>query len=422
MDRASYRSGRRLLTLAVTAGLTLLGAAGCKKASDKEAAKGAIDPDERGKLRRIAANLEEAYARSPLPNLTEPASFAERLEKWDDFRSCTVRTYVARKVLADRRSREGTSVPTPHASIGDETVEECSVQLAVAGKDASICERLAVDYEGPNGEVPLPALRCWDTRARVFGLPDECPVLWQPGGVVGRNPECLAMARRDQSLCQFAESPGRCRALVTRDSASCGAMDSAPDCLLAFEYWKDLIPTGFGTPLVDPAPLREKPLAATFDLKWERNEERQIRVQAPKSVLGVSWPRAKPAPPASTEDTTKFWGAKLPLPAVQVAWDWSDPSLKLAFVPGGAPSGVRPLQPPSPTAAATVIAVWGSNPAKFRRCLPGPETAGELRYDAGAAKPGSVLEGSLRAEKLACSDGTQLTVHAQFRLMILDVR
>lgn len=403
--------------------LVALAASGCKKKSTGPGgAQETIDPEERGKLRRIAANLEEAYARTPLPNLTEPPSLAERLEKWDDFRSCTVRTYVARKVAADRRTRDGTSLPTNHASIGDETVEECSVQMAVANKDASICQRLAVDYEGPNGEVPMPALRCWDTRARVFGLPDECPVLWQSGDMVGRNPECLAMARRDQSLCQFADSPGRCRALVTRDSAGCGAMDTAPDCPAAFEYWKDLIPAGFGAPLVDPLPLREKPLAAFFDLKWDQNEERHVRIQAPKSVLGVSWPSAQPARPASVEDTEKYWGSKLPLDAVQISWDWKDPALKLAFVPGGATSGVRPLQPPSATTAGTFIAVWGDDPAKFRRCQPGPGTIGEIRFDAGAGKPGSVLSGRMRAEKLACSDGTSVTVHSDFRLMITDVR
>ena len=63
-----------------------------------------------------------------------------------------------------------------------------------------------------------------------------------PGTRPARNPECLALARRDQSLCPFADSPGRCRALLTGDSASCGAQDGAPDCLLALEYWRDLDP------------------------------------------------------------------------------------------------------------------------------------------------------------------------------------
>ena len=405
----------------------LVVSAGCKTKNEggkgQPTSKASVDPEERGKLRRIAANLEEAFARSPLPNLTEPPSLQARVEKWDDFRTCTVRTYAARKVAADKRSREGKEVPTPHASIGDETVEECGVQMAVANKDASICERLAVDYEGPNGEIPFPAIRCWDTRARVFGLPDECPVLWLPGDLPGRNPECLALARRDQTLCQFADSPGRCRALLTGDSASCGAADGAPDCHLALEYWRDLIPTGFGAPLIDPTLLRDKPLMASFDLKWERDEHPHIRIKAPPAVLGVSWPGAQPARPASSPDTTRFWGAKLPQEAVQVSWDWKDPALKLAFVPGGAASGVLPIRPPSPTAPATFIAVWGNeDPARFRRCQPGPETTGELRFNAGAARPGSLVEGTLKAEKLTCSDGGRMNVHAEVRLVILDVR
>jgi hypothetical protein len=244
-----------------------------------------------------------------------------------------------------------------------------------------------------------------------------------PGDVPGRNPECLALAHRDQTLCQFADSPGRCRALLTGDSASCGAEDGAPDCHLALEYWRDLIPTGFGAPLVDPAALKDKPLNATFDFRWAREEERNLRIQAPKVVLGISWPDREPARPASVEDTTKFWGGKLPLGTAQVTWDWKDPALKLAFAPGGAASGVIPLQPPSPTAAATFVAVWGKeDPRKFRRCLPGPETTGELRFDAGAARPGSVVDGKLKAEKLECSDGKRLDVQAEFRLVILDVR
>ena len=178
--------------------------------------------------------------------MAEPASLMDRLDKWDDFRSCTVRTYVARKREADKRAREGTPRPSRHASIGDETIEECGVQMAVAKKETAVCERLAVDYQEPSGDMPLSAVRCWDTRARVFGLPDECPVVWMPSDAPARNPECLAMARRDQSLCPFTDSPGRCRALLTNDPASCDAPDGSPDCMLALEYWRGTLPTAFG--------------------------------------------------------------------------------------------------------------------------------------------------------------------------------
>jgi hypothetical protein len=400
--------------------VTLLHGAGCKRNKDLS------DPDEQGRLRRIAQNLETAYARAPLPSKTEPPSLVDRLDKWDDFRSCTVRTYVARKRDADKRAREGRPRPSRHASIGDEAVEECAVQMAIAKKETSVCERLARDYEGPSGEMPLSAVRCWDTRARVFGNPDECPVVWMPADVPARNPECLAMARRDQSICPFTESPGRCRALLTSDTAGCSAPDGAPDCLLALEYWRGAIPGGFGSPLIDPSPasnakMTEKPLQTTFDLRWIRNEHPQVRIQGPRSAAGISWPAGK-SKPAFTEDTTKFWGAQLPVEAAQVTWSMGDPAIKLAFVPGGQSSGVRPLVPPSPTAPGTFVAVWSDDPAHFRRCQPGPLTKGQVQFQVSELRPGGIVTGEARADKLECSDGTELELRASFRLVILDLR
>jgi hypothetical protein len=377
--------------------------------------------EEKGKLRRISENLEEAYASAPLPPLTEPVSLAERVEKWDDFRSCSVRTYVARKRDADRRQREGRERRMRHASIGDETVEECAIQLAVAKKDDKICDRLAVDYMGPNGEWPLAAVRCWDTRARVFGLPDECPVIWLGSGQLGRNPECLALARRDASLCPFADSPGRCRALLTDDAAQCGGAEGAPDCTLALDYWRGLIPAGFGPQLIDGAALADKPLVAAFDLKWPKSEHPHIRVAAPKYATALSWPAGKTKVnfPGESE---KFWGFTPPAAAVQVTWNVGAPALKLAFLPAGASSGVRPLQPPSDTAPATLIAVWTDDPNHFLRCQPGSQTTGEVRYDAGAAQPGAIVEGHVNARRLACTDGSEVDVQGTFRAVILDLR
>ncbi len=395
---------------------TGLASAGCNRNK-----KPPVDPEEAGKLRRIAQNLEQAYARAPLPPMTEPAALVDRLDKWDDFRACTVRTYVARKRDADKRAREGGSRPSRHASIGDETVEECAVQMAVAKKDASVCERLALDYEEPSGGMPLSAVRCLDTRARVFGTPEECPVVWMPADAPARNPECLAMALRDRSLCPFTDSPGRCRALLTGDSASCNAPDGAPDCALALEYWKGAIPAQMGPPLIDEAAHKDKPLSASFDLRWTGNAHPHVRIQGPKAATGISWPAGR-ARPAFTEETTKFWGAELPPEAAQVSWRMGDPAIKLAFAPGGASSGVRPLLPPSPGAPATFIAVWADDPGAFRRCQPGPLTKGEVRFEASEVRPGGIVTGEARATKLACSDGTELELRATFRLVILDLR
>jgi hypothetical protein len=412
MSRSFYRTAGAMLVLALAAG------PGCKK-------RGAAllgDPDERGKLSRMAVHLDEAYANATLPTLTEPPSFADRLEKWDDMRGCTVRAYVARKRDADRRAREGLPRPSSHASIGDEAVEECAVEMAIVKKDASLCERLALDYAGPNGEQQHAAARCWDTRARIFGLPDECPVVWMSADLPARNPECLALARRDQSLCPFAESPGRCRALLTHDSASCGSTDAAEDCLLALEYWRGLIPAGSNPPLVDPALFqKEDALSAQFDLTWERAEHPRMRVGGPKRAAGVSWPSGKTRP-AWTEDTTNAWGGRVPDEAVQITWRVGEPWVKLAFVPAGASSGTRPIQPLGPTAAASIAVVWAADAKGFRRCYPGAQTTGQVRYEATGVEPGAFVSGTAEVKRLTCSDGAELNVSAKFRLVILDVR
>jgi hypothetical protein len=395
--------------------VVLAAATGCRKRSI------AGDPRERNKLSRIAVLLDEAYGTTPVPGLAEPEKLADRLAHWDDFRACTVRTYVARKHEAERRAREGEPRPTRNASIGEAAVEECAVEGTIVERDPTLCERLAIDFERPAGEPPLSALRCWDTRARILGHPDECPVLWLPDDLAGRNPECLALARRDRSLCQFADNPPRCQALVAGDPDLC--RNAAPDCPLAVTYWSGLIPARLTPPLIDLVTATrpgEKALYATVEVRWPGGTPPTLRIEGPQSVLGVSWPAGK-ARPAWTEDTTPFWGGPVPTETVQVTWRAGQPAIKIAFVPAGAGSGVRPVQPPGPLAPATVMLVW-PDPHALRRCLPGPQTTGQLQYDAGSAQPGSFVTGAVDARDLACSDGTAVSVSARFRLVVLDVR
>ncbi len=388
--------------------------AGCKKRLD--------DPDDQGRLTRIAARLDEAYAHAPLPPLREPERLAERLAKWDDFRSCTVKTYVARKRAADARARDGDTRPSRHGSIGEETVEECAVQAAIANKDPSLCERLSIDYAGPSHETPLSAVRCWDTRARIFGLPEECPVVWQADDAPGRNPECLAVARRDPSFCPFAESPGRCRALVAGDPASCSGSDAAPDCVPAVTYWGGIIPPGISPPLVVSPKVKEgeKPFYTTFDLTWPKHEQPQMHIEGPRRSTGISWPQGR-STSGPTENTAVFWGAQMPPAAAQITWKGGQPALKLAFVPAGSPTGVRTFSAAGPGAGATVVVTW-PDPRAFRRCSPGPNTTGQITYDAGNAAPGSLVTGTAEATRLACTDGSEINLQAKFRLVILEVR
>jgi hypothetical protein len=387
---------------------------GCKKRSIAD------DPKERGMLTRIASRLDEDLGSKPLPNIAESEKLADRLSKWDDFRSCTVRTFVARKREADRLKREGLERPMRNATIGEAAVEECAVESAIVKKDPAMCERLAVDYEGPNGETPLGAIRCWDTRARVFGKPEECPVVWLSDDLPGRNPECLALARRDGSLCAFADDPPRCRALLVDEPAACQA--AAPDCVLAVNYWSGLIPVQLGPPLIELAPPKEgeRPVFATVDVRWPQGTNPTLRIDGPQSALGLSWPAGKTRP-AMVEDTKAFWGGTVGPEAAQLTWRAGQPAVKIAFAPGGASTGVRPIRPPGPLAPATVMLSW-PDPRAFRHCLPGPQTTGQVEFDAGAAKPGSFVTGTLEAKDLACSDGTTVSVAGKFRLVILDVR
>jgi hypothetical protein len=82
---------------------------------------------------------------------------------------------------------------------------------------------------------------------------------------------------------------------------------------------------------------------------------------------------------------------------------------------------VRPIQPPGPLAPATVLLVW-PDPHALKRCMPGPQSSGQLQYDAGSAQPGGFVTGSLESKDLSCSDGTTVSVSAHFKLVILDVR
>lgn len=403
----------------LVAALVLVGAlaTGCKRRPLAER------PDERGKLNAIAARLEEAYASTPLPPVAESPQLADRLAKWDDFRGCTVRTYVARKRNADQAAREGRKRPSRHASIGDEAVEECAVQAAVIKKDRSWCERLALDFARADGLPAAPALRCWDTRARVLGLPDECPLLWQPNDVVARNPECLALARRDRSLCAFSDSPGRCAALFAGSDAACPA-EGPSDCPLAVAYWSDLVPNGMGEPLLDQAKVKGAELI--LDVTVMDTGEPPVHLPAPKVASFVSWPAGRGAAdePPNPLHAVEFWGSSLPSGAVAMAFR-GQPSARLWFLPGAETTGTRPLQAPDPDARASLTLVW-ADPGGVRRCAPASDTQGEVRFSlsdgGGAPRAGAMVEGTVGAERLVCSDGRTVRASGRFKVPILDLR
>lgn len=357
------------------AGLLLAAPAVCRRHAPHPDDEAAAAPEGAGMLHRIAARLEEAYARTPLPPTREPDKLADRLAKWKGFRDCAARTYAARKATAAR------GVPLPQGSVGWAAVEECAVQGAVADKDARLCEELAAEFPGPSGKPGLGALRCRDTRARVLGLPDECPVVDLPGGRRGRNPECLAAARRDGSLCVFADDPARCRALMADDAAGCAG--ASANCRAAVAYWSELVPPGEGKPLT------AGPGEATIDLARQRGG--RFRFAAPAWATAISWPASAGAGPV-----VLGWGG----------------GLDFSFDPRGEAAGV---------CHATVAAAAEGGTGAVR-CTADGRSRIELRYDAGEATPGAILRGTLTARDLPCTDGDVADVSGRFNLPILDTR
>lgn len=435
-DRKNGQGGAGIRAL-ILLGLLLALLPACKRKPIAE------NPEEHGKLKDISANLERAFGTRPLPNVEESPSFAERLRAWVDFRDCAVRTYVARRRMADKARDNGMERPTHHASIGDETVEECSVQAAVSKERPSYCERLEVDFRRDDGLPSLAALRCWDTRARVLGLPRECPVQWLPTGAVGRNAECLAMAHRDDSLCTFAASPARCRALVLGDADLC--QNGPSDCRPAVEYWKELVPRGTNPRVFEhkdvqlappPSSVTEDPGAPPEGLKFnltflaDQNRTDRFQVQAPLDALGISWPTPDAPMPEGLPPQDRRWGLKidevippaLARQAAEIAFLGDNVSVRLVFQPSGLSKGSLPLVPPGPAAPATLLMVLTGAEGQRLVCQPSAETRGVVTFATEGAQAGGFVTGTIEAEVFPCSDGATAKLQGRFRAAITDLR
>lgn len=389
-------------------------------------------PEEHGRLIALAAKLEEGFASENLPPIDEPFGLAERLARYEDFRDCLVRTYVARRLELGRARAEGRTRPSDLPSIGDEAVVECAVQAAVVREDPTFCERLELDYRGPDGEVGLPGLRCRDTRARVLGLPDECPLVWTPADAFVRNPECLAMARRDDSLCFFAENPARCRALVQRDEGPCRRLDAAPDCRAAVAFWADLLPLPVGKPLFE-APALEPPDAPPgpgappaglhFELRFRSDQDPRLnlKITAPRPALFLSWPARPRSAPAPAPRPRGPWRQTIVPGAADLSF-LGESSVKLQFQGGGLAAATLPLGAPGPTSGAALLLVIEAPDGVRLHCQSGAQTEGQVSYRAEPPAAGGFLHGTLDARLVGCDDGSTAHVQATFRAAILDTR
>ena len=395
-------------------------------------------PEEHGRLNVISANLEKAFGSHALPEVEESPSLADRMRSWVDFRDCAVRTYVARRRDSESAREKGLDRRTYHASIGDETVEECAVQAAVSKEDRSYCERLAVDFQRGDGLPPLPALRCWDTRARVLGLPQECPLQWLVTGIVGRNAECLAMAQRDAGLCPFAPSAQRCRALVVGNADLC--QGGPIDCRTAAAYWQETVPARkeaalFEAPalvLADPGGAANQAPGLKFHLAFLADQKRtdRFQVQAPLDVLGIDWPAKGAATPAGQPTSDPRWGTNIdklfPQEAAskmaEVAFFGERISVRFAFSPAGLPAGTLPLAPPGRGAPATIFIAMKDSQGKHLSCMPDFQTNGTVTFSTTGQSAGAFVTGHIDAVAFPCDDGSTAHLKGDFRLAIVSVR
>lgn len=395
-------------------------------------------PEEHGRLNLISANLEKAFGNRALPDVEESPNLADRMRAFVDFRDCAVRTYVSRRRAAEAAREEGINRRTYHASIGDETVEECAVQAAVSKEDRSYCERLAIDFKRDDGHPPLPSLRCWDTRARVLGLPEECPLQWLASGVIGRNAECLAMARRDSSLCPFAPSSQRCRALVSGNADLC--QDGPVDCRAAVAYWQGIVPARSEAAVFEaPSVLLVNPAAAkpseTPGLKFhlailaDQKRSDRFQVQAPLDALGIDWP-AKGVSAAGEPvldprwgfDINKLFPQETASKMAEVAFFGERVSLRFAFQPAGLASGTLPITAPGPAAPATIVVSMKDSQGKQLLCQPSLETKGTVTFSVTGQSAGSFVTGHIDAQRFPCDDGSTAQLKGDFRLAIISAR
>lgn len=396
-------------------------------------------PEEHGRLNLISANLEKAFGSRGLPDVDENPSLAERLRAWVDFRDCAVRTYVARRRAAESAREKGLERHSYHASVGDETVEECAVQAAVSKEAPSYCDRLSIDFKREDGLPPLPALRCWDTRARVLGLPQECPLQWLPTGIIGRNAECLAMAHRDTSLCPFAPSAQRCRALVAGNADLCH--DGPPDCRSAVAYWQGLVPARSEKPVFEaPAvmladPAAKAPSDATPGLKFhlaflaDQKRSDRFQVQAPLHALGIDWP-VKATAAAGSGKSDPRWGVdinqrfaqQVAERSAEVAFFGERISVRFAFAPAGLSAGTLPIAPPGPGAPATIFVSMRDEQGKQLSCQPSLDTKGNVTFAATGRGAGAFVTGHIDVQAFPCDDGSTAQLQGDFRLAILSAR
>lgn len=376
------------------------------------------------RLAKLAHELETAYGRGTLPEVSEPATLVDRLRAGDDFRTCCVRTYVARRPARDQ-------APAPErgsqSSLGAEAVEACATTAAVASRNPLWCEALAAAFPGPAGTLSSGG-RCTEALARVRGAPDECPVGWLASERLGRNPECLAVARRDASPCAFATRPAQCHAVVTQDPAACPtAGDDAADCTAAASFWSGAYPTPdpAARPVLPPEDELEHRLGLTIEVRRDgRGEAAVTTVRAPARWCAVSFPEragANAALATALPDPARFvaeWGALVNGDGVMVTTR-GEPSLLLAWRPAGRRTGVLRWEPVGPGALATLALAWNHGQ---RRCAPTPATTGELNFAALQVEPGGTLTARIEARGLLCTDGTQVDVRGRLDAIILDVR
>ena len=153
---------------------------------------------------RLERDLEQLALEAgvePSPPSAPLGSLREEVEGFTSLDACAKRVASVDPLLGDALDALGY----------DELARDaCRVLEALAKRDVNKCAPILAS--------PLRA-RCETDVATLVGKPDLCPQ-----SSLGRDPICLARARRDPRLCEaiaLADKP-TCKAMVTGDASACG--------------------------------------------------------------------------------------------------------------------------------------------------------------------------------------------------------
>lgn len=203
--------------------LALAGGAGCEERPDRR-----VEPAPAPTL-SVPVGVDSGVLGDP----SDPPAPAGDLKAEID-RFLNIDTCVAERAKLDPL------VGDALGAIGYETFLRDACRLLEAAKDRKreTCERI---------DSSALRARCQTWVAMVASSPDQCPMQFEGLVTRGRDPSCIAIAARDQRLCNGearAVQRGTCEAMVSRDPAKCDVLvaHQRPACQREVTRWRQVLP------------------------------------------------------------------------------------------------------------------------------------------------------------------------------------